>query len=181
MDENKDQDRQLFSQIAIDVRENPNRYSRAGKWLDGYCKDKERRQVSQVRRLGEAQQYLVKKYEEQSFIPEDDARCIILITWLLTDPDAEKADLNITQFDKWSWQPADDIFSDSRCAASSLWSQNAHAHDSWIRLVQIAWKTVETQKQTPTRIQRIRAWVKEFVKELYRITIKSFFDSVMGK
>jgi len=179
MDENKDQDRQLFSQIAIDVREHPNRYSRVGKWLDKYCegrrKDiKKRRQALLHRCFLEARRYLLDKYKEQDFIPEDEARRIILITWLLTDPDAEKADLNITQFEKWLWEPANSIFGDSRGKASSFWRQNAHVYSPWMRLVRIAWKTI------PAERKRTGARLKGVVKGLYGLTIeriaKAYFD-----
>lgn len=40
----------------------------------------------------------------------------------------------------------------------------------------------ETKKViSPTKLQRIWTWIKGFVKEAYRITIKSFFDSAMNK
>ncbi len=173
MDENKDQDGQLFSQITIDVREHPDKYRNAGEWLDKYWGEK--RQVSQLVRFNEARQDLVKNYKEQDFIPEDDARCFILITWLLTDADAEKANLNITQFEKWSWQPVDDIFSDSRCATSSLWCQNAHAYDSWMRLVRIAWKTIPAERKTTgTRLKGV-------VKELYGLTIERITKAYLDK
>jgi len=145
-DMGKDKDQHLFSQISIDIRKHKNTYRRAGEWLDGYCKNIKSRQLCQARCFGKARQYLAKKYKEQSFIPEDDARRIILITWLLTDADAEKRNLNITHFEKWAWEPVDDITSNSRCAASSLWSQNADAYDSWMRLVHYAWKSVESKQ-----------------------------------
>jgi len=138
----KDKDQELFRQISIDIRKHSNNYKMAGEWLDGYCKNIKSRQLCQSRCFGKARQYLAKKYKEQSFIPEDDARCIILITWLLTDANTEKADLNITQFEKWPWQPVDNIFSGSRCAASSLLLHNADAYNSWMRLVHLAWKSV---------------------------------------
>lgn len=180
MDENKDQDRQLFSQIAIDVKEHPNRYSRVGKWLDKYCegrrKDiKKRRQALLHRRFLEARRYLLDKYKEQDFIPKDEARRIILITWLLTDPDAEKADLNITQFEKWSWEPANSIFGDSRGKASSFWRQNAHVYSSWIRLVRNAWKTIPAERKTTgTRLKGV-------VKELYGLTIERITKAYLDK
>lgn len=43
-------------------------------------------------------------------------------------------------------------------------------------------KLTETESDiAPTKRQRIWTWVKGFIKEAYRITIKSFFDSVMNK
>ena len=191
MEKNKDQDRHLFRQVAIDVREHPNRYSRAGKWLDKYCGEK--RQVSQLVRFNEARQDLLKKYKEQDFIPEDDARCFILITWLLTDADAQKTNPNITQFARWPWKPTSDNSIDSRCMASSLWRQNNHVYGPWMRLAHIAWTTLETQKQcqpdtteteqniAPAKLQRIWIWLKVFIKESYRLAMRSFFDSAMHK
>ena len=130
MDENKDQDRNLFNQLAIDVREHPKRYCRAAKWLDQYFEEK--RQISQIRYFAESRQDLLKKYEKQDFIPEDDAIRILLITWLLTDADAQKTNPNITQFAGWTWKPTDDITSGSRCAASLLWQQNSNAFHLWM-------------------------------------------------
>jgi len=174
MDENKDQDRQLVSQIAIDVREHPNRYSRAGKWLDKYCRE-EKRQIPQIRRFAEARQDLLKKYKKQDFIPEDDAICILLITWLLTDADAQKTNPNITQFAGWPWKPTDDITSGSRCAASSLWCQNAHTYDSWMRMVRIAWKTIPAERKTTGA--RLKGGVKEF----YGLTIERITKAYLDK
>jgi len=120
---------------------------------------------------------LVKKYEKQRAIPEDDARCIILIMWLLTDANTEKADLNITKFEKWSWQPIDNILSNSRCAVSSLLLQNDYAYDSWMRLVQIAWKSIESKQssiekpaeteQKTTLLRRIWTSVKKIPQWIY--------------
>jgi len=173
MAENKDQDRQLFSQIAIDVKENPNRYSMAGKWLDKYYTEK--RQIPQNRRFAKARQDLLKKYEKQDFIPEDDAKRILLITWLLTDADAQKTNPNITQFARWTWKPTDDITSGSRCAASSLWCKNAYGYDRWMRLVRIAWKTIPAERKTT------RAWLKGVVKELYGLTIERITKAYLDK
>lgn len=176
MDENKDKDRQLFSQIVIDVREHPNRYSRAGKCLDKYCEEK--RQIPQIRRFAEARQDLLKKYKKQDFIPQDDAIRILLITWLLTDADAQKTNPNITQFARWPWKPTDDITSGSRCAASSLLCKNAYVYDRWMRLVRIAWKTVDTQKPieteqkaTPAKWRMMWTCVKRIPRWIYVLVL----------
>ena len=171
MDENKDKDQQLFTKIAIDVREHPNRYSRAGKYLDKYYGEK--RQIPQIRRFVEVRQDLLKKYEKQDFIPEDDAIRILLITWLLTDADAQKTNPNITLFAGWPWKPTDDITSGSRCAASSLWYENAYSYELWMRLVRIAWKTVETQKQAETERKIApakRCWIKKIAGCIFKKT-----------
>jgi len=177
----KDKDQHLFSQISIDIRKHPNTYKRAGEWLDKYCKNIKGHQISQASRFKKARQHLVTKYEKQSAIPEDDARCIILIMWLLTDADTEKVDLNITEFEKWSWQPINNILSNSRSAVSSLLLQNDYAYDSWMRLLQIARKSIESKQlsiekpaeteQQVTLRRRIWTWIKRIPRWIYVLVI----------
>jgi len=148
MDDKKEQDRQLFNQIAIDIRKHGEKYRKAGNWLDTYWGDVIKEQgLSLLNRFTKASQVLKAKYSEQSVISEDDALCIILITWLLTDADAEKANLEITEFEKWSWEPTNDLTCGSRCAASSLWSQNTYSFDSWMNLGQTAWAKLAVEKE----------------------------------
>ncbi len=90
-------------------------------------------------RFQEAKNSLIEKYEDQQFIPEDDGKCIILITWLLTDPDAEKSNFNITQIEKWSWEPMDDVTKMSRGYASFLCFHGGKVYGPWMNLVRIAW------------------------------------------
>jgi len=96
-------------------------------------------------RFQEARNYLLEKYENEAFIPEKDAVRIILISWLLTDPDTEKSNLNITQLEKWSWEPIDDVTKMSRGYAQFLWSQEPY--DNWMKLLRIAWEKVNIQIQ----------------------------------
>lgn len=103
MDDKKEQDQQLFNQIAIDIRKHREKYRKAGNWLDTYCEKVIKEQgLPLLNRFTKARQDLKEKYSEQSFISRDDALCIILITWLLTDADADKANLKITELEKWS-------------------------------------------------------------------------------
>jgi len=90
-------------------------------------------------RFQEARDYLLEKYKDQQFIPEEDAKRIILTTWILTDPDAEKADLGITELEKWSWEPTDDVTKLSRGYANFLWFQGGKAYGPWMNLIRIAW------------------------------------------
>jgi hypothetical protein len=143
-----DEDQQIFTQIAIDIRKHPNKYKRTGKWLDNYCKDVIKEQgLPLLTRFTTARQDLAKKYGKQVFISEDDALCIILITWLLTDADAEKAKLAITELEKWSWEPTNDFTCGSRCSASSLWRQNNHAYGLWMYFVRASWAKLYTEKK----------------------------------
>ena len=118
------------------------------------------------------------KYKKQDFIPQDDAIRILLITWLLTDADAQKTNPNITQFARWPWKPTDDITSGSRCAASSLLCKNAYVYDRWMRLVRIAGKTVDTQKPieteqkaTPAKWRMMWTCVKRIPRWIYVLVL----------
>jgi hypothetical protein len=186
-DMGEDKNQRLFSQISIDIKEHPNKYKRIGKWLDNYCKDViKERGLPLLTQFTKARQDLTKKYSEQDFISEDDALCIILITWLLTDADAEKAKLKITELEKWSWGPTNDYTSGSRCTVSSLW-QNNDGYNSWMNLVRSAWaklkggKEYESGKPAETEQNTICAKIKAGFWKLYEKTVKAFFDSVLGK
>jgi len=101
-------------------------------------------------RFQEARDSLLGKYEDQQFVPHEDARRIIMITWLLTDPDTEKANLNITQLEKWSWGPIDDVTKMSRGYAAYLWSHGGRVYSPWMKLVRIAWHKVARGQQHET-------------------------------
>lgn len=185
-DDNQDiltaEDRELFLDIAKEIRKNPTKYHEAGIWLDEYSSeesylklqennlsklqaDKKKfptlpieMQIKQLEqeieskripalliRFQEARDYLLEKYKDQQFIPEEDAKRIILTTWILTEPDAEKADLGITEFEKWSWEPIDDITKLSRGYANFLWFHGGKVFAPWMNLVRIAWAKTSAQ------------------------------------
>lgn len=191
MDDKKEQDRQLFNQIAIDIRKDRQTYRKAGNWLDTYCGDVIKEQdLSLLNRFTKARQDLKAKYSEQTFISEDDALCIILITWLLTDADAEKANLKITEFEKWSWEPTNDLTCGSRCAASSRWSGNTYCFDFWMNLVHTACAKLEVEKEfepgKPGETEQqitpgIFGWIKGWLWKLYEKTLKVFFDAFLER
>lgn len=176
------EDHELFRDIAKEIRNNPGKYSEAGKWLDEYCsetgywqrqenklkelqaqekrfptlpiaqhvrqleKDIEvRRTPALIIRFQEARNNLIEKYKDQQFIPEDDSKKIIIIAWLLTDPDAEKSNLKITQLKEWSWEPIDDVTKLSRGYANFLWFQGGKAYGPWMNLIRIAWSKLTTE------------------------------------
>jgi hypothetical protein len=113
-------------------------------------KIKERQSPALYIRFKEAQNCLLKKYKNEQFITEDDAKQITLITWLLTDPDAEKADIGITELEKWLWDTTDDITKISRRFAQSLWIQSKAGYKSWMKLVRISWTKISAGKQHKT-------------------------------
>jgi hypothetical protein len=108
---------------------------------------KEKRTPASIIRFQEAQHYLLDNYRDQEFLSKEVAAKIIIITWLLTDPDAGKANLHITEFEKWKWEPLDNVFKGNRDFKGFLFAQNK---DLWMRLVSIAWEKINTTRQNIT-------------------------------
>lgn len=208
------EDHDLFRDIANEIRNNPGKYSEAGKWLDEYCsetgywqrqenklkelqaqekrfptlpiaqhvrqleKDIEvRRTPALIIRFQEAMNNLIEKYKDQQFIPEADAKKIIIIAWLLTDPDAEKANLNITQLEEWSWEPIDDVTKLSRGYENFLWFQGGKAYGPWMNLIRIAWpKLAQSINETVSLSgqDEKKKLARSFLNNLLRASIKHF-------
>jgi hypothetical protein len=105
--------------------------------------------LSRFQGFQEARNYLLEKYKDQQFVPDEGARRVILITWLLTDPDAEKADLGITKLEEWLWEPIDDVLEMSRSYAQFLWREGGRVYDPWIKLVRIAWAKLNEGTPAP--------------------------------
>ncbi len=207
------QDRELFHNIAKEIRNNPDKYLETGKWLDKYCSEdaywqrqedklhkigrdssfktyseawkahrleqeiRERRIPALLIRFQEARDYLLEKYKDEQFILEEDAKRIILITWLLTEPDAEKSNLDITKLEKWLWEPTDDITKMSRGSAQSLWVQIRAGYELWMKLVRVAWsKIAEVMVETsylPTKVEK-PTFARNILRNFLRASIKHF-------
>jgi len=143
-----DEDHRLFADIAREIRRSAAKYRKAGKWLDEYCCEDEageRRTRPLLACFQKARDHLLEKYQDQQFITAEDARRVILITWLLTDSDAEKANLKITRFEKWTWEPLDDISKMSRGHAAASWRLGGKAYGPLTKLVRIAWNNVGSE------------------------------------
>jgi hypothetical protein len=88
--------------------------------------------------FGEVRRELFEKYKDEVFISVDVARRVLLIAWLLSDPDAEQKNLGIAELEKWPWEPIDDVTKMSRGFASDLFRQNL----SDLSLVRRSWEKV---------------------------------------
>ena len=140
------EERDLFNKITADVKDNSKSYRQAGKWLDEFYNETKEKDI--IIRFGKARKYLAEQYEREEFIPERDAKKIILITWLLTDSDAENYKLNITKFEKWEWGPIGDAFlASGRLSRQYAAYAFANNKDSWMRLVNIAWGKITISRQ----------------------------------
>jgi len=136
----------------------------------------QRRTPALAVRFQEARDYLFEKYKQQQFIPEDDAKRIILIAWLLTDPDAEKADLAITELEKWTWEPLDDVTKMSRGYANFLWFHGGKVYRPWMNLVRIAWSKLAEgmDEKVSLSTEVAKETLANFFKNLVRASIKHF-------
>jgi len=126
-------------------------------------------------RFQEARDYLLEKYEDQQFIPEDDARKLILIVWLLTEPDAEKANVNITNLEKWTWEPVDNAIKMSRGYAAFLWCHGGRIDKPSMKLVRIAWAKLSAEEDQVTLLaseDEQSTITRSFIDNLLRATIK---------
>lgn len=122
-------------------------------------KIREKRTPSLKQRFHQAYDYWFEKCKDQESIPADDAKHIILITWLLTDPDIEKAPIGIMQLlEVWPWKPVDDILQDSRGVEQCLWRHNELSLRTWLAKVSIAWS--QLQGSTPY-YEKMWTWIKK--------------------
>ena len=104
---------------------------------------RERRTPAMYIRFKEAKDFLLNNYGDEEFISKEVAAKVNIITWLITDADAEKTNLHITEFEKWEWEPVNDISRLTRGYAGFLFAQNK---DAWMRLVRIAWEKIDTDE-----------------------------------
>lgn len=106
----------------------------------------ERRTPSLTVRFQGARNYLLDKNETQTLISLENAKRILIVTWLLTDPDAENASVELTDVQKWLWQPTDDITSMSRGTKSALWAASGAGYERWVALAHKAWSRVRRMR-----------------------------------
>jgi len=106
---------------------------------------KERRTPALIIRFQEARNYLLDNYRDQEFVSKEIAAKVIIITWLLTDPDAEKKKVGITELETWHWEPIDDVSKMTRGYAGFLFSKTEELCKSWLRLLRICFQIKERE------------------------------------
>jgi hypothetical protein len=139
---------------------------------------KERRTPALLNRFQEARNYLLDKYGDENFVSKEIAAKVIIITWLLTDPDAEKKKVGITELETWPWEPIDDVLKMTRSYAGFLFAQNK---DAWMSLVCIAWgKIKESEEKSvlepkpPETLQKI-LWVLKYGRRHWKLLFAAVF------
>jgi len=103
----------------------------------------ERRTPALMVRFQEARRDLLDNNEKQTLISLNNAKRILVVTWLSTDPDAEKAGVELTSLQQWHWEPTNDLTSMSRGAANALWVESGSAYEDWVELTHKAWNRVK--------------------------------------
>jgi len=107
---------------------------------------RERRTPALMVRFEEAREYLLDRDEKQTLIPLDDAKRILIVTWLLTDPDAENTDVQLTSIQRWHWEPTNDVTSMSRGTDNALWIHSGAGYRCWVELAHKAWNRVKRMR-----------------------------------
>jgi hypothetical protein len=103
--------------------------------------------VTEETRLDNAYDFLTADPARSLFIGLEKARRIILITWLLYDPDSENSGLNLTDFESWSWSkrlPSTKKF--LACYKEKNWHTSAPDNE-WMVLARIAWEEIQAAKE----------------------------------
>jgi hypothetical protein len=75
-----------------------------------------------------------------------ESKRILLMTWLMTDPQANESGLGLTEFEKWPWDAAGQDRVHGRRYASNWWLFPSTGYSSWIALARRAWETA-TEEQ----------------------------------
>ena len=102
--------------------------------------------VAEKSRLDDAYDFLTADPARSLFIGLEKARCIILITWLLYDPDSENSALNLTEFESWSW--LERLPSTQKFLANYRNERTHRVEDNeWMRLVRVAWDEIQTARE----------------------------------
>lgn len=100
--------------------------------------------VKEKSRLDNAYDFLIADDSRRLFIGLEKARRIILITWLLYDPDSENSGLNLTKFESWPW--ADRLYSTQKFLAYYVTEHSTPEDNKWMVRVRIAWEEIQAEK-----------------------------------
>ncbi len=119
------------------------------------CKGKPyRKQFSKLRRFGEA----VRSFRTETIDKptEAQAKRVLLLTWLMTDPHANDAGLGLTEFEDWAWEPNEGVheFNSRRFAGELL--EDSGDRSEWVQFVLRCWDSVRpSSSEHPGRIEAL--------------------------
>ncbi|MFX0194681.1 MAG: hypothetical protein ACFFCW_01065 [Candidatus Hodarchaeota archaeon] len=108
---------------------------------------------------------MLKVKEKCKFLGQEDSRIVCLLTWLLVDPDANKAALSITKFDKWEWYASyeSEIYS-RRSEVIQLLHKCGMLQD-WQNLTCEVWQNLENEKIAKAKLEYDGKSIEGLIKE----------------
>lgn len=192
----------VIRQIALDVRSRPALYAEAGSWLDReYGAENCRRRHAEDERVKLSGS--VRTFDSRSgcfmqavwnwldaapdFLRGHDAAVIVLMTYLMIEPDADQRPLGLGGFESWPWGQRDSFLDPgSRQWAAALLIGYGRWAD-WMKLARRAWVKVadlraDEQQAKPARprISKAEATVKarEFLLQRPDATVREVAAAV---
>ena len=164
--------REMELKLCMAIRENPTRTKRdnpvginmGDDFLRANQKDidrltsllKTKSSPPLVSRLQDAWGNIETRFVCGQFLSKEDAEAALIIAWLLTDPDANKANVGLTKFEQWSWCWSEDSINHRMFAIISVWLapkwtwQHQKDKDVSLNLIRRAWNTQEFTKPAAT-------------------------------
>jgi hypothetical protein len=130
------------------------KYEKHADRLEKILKSEEK--PSLVSLLKDAWDDLEARYLVSHFLSDNDAKAVILITWLITDPDANHAHLGLTKFENWNWgvEEIDLPLNEGRLVATEcVWFKNRGIVEQkkedrkqiCINIIRQAWAKIEAE------------------------------------
>ncbi len=91
--------------------------------------------------------YWVEKYIEDEFLSESDCRCVLLLVWLLTDPDAHEKKTDLCELANIPWKTEPDWYGRDYSKVAWLFSENIN---DFLAMTHMAFeKVIDAKKLLP--------------------------------
>ncbi len=96
---------------------------------------------------------LTEYWSSAPFISSRGARCVLLMTWLITDPDADSSRLNITEFEQLPWEERYRLSSHtlSNIIGGLPDPSREGKEQQWMKVIKVAWQKVKIDRETTTQ------------------------------
>lgn len=94
---------------------------------------------------------LWKCWGRKEFLSREEAERILLLTWLMTDPESEQVPLGITEFENWAWNQG--LRGRDFVYYETFIEDFEETGNKWMKLVRLAWAKVEAEKNLQSEKQ----------------------------
>ena len=116
-------------------------------------------------RFRDAQNALLWKcWGRKEFLSREEAERILLLTWLITDREAEQVRLGITEFENWAWNQG--LRGRDFVYYETFIKDFGEIGNKWLKLVRLAWAKVEAEKNLESKKSAEAERKTQFVEEL---------------